>query len=383
MRRTAHFEQRPDVARAEKQADLSLAFADADLRRARSTSENALDGATTWAAADTQPGASPIDAQDVLASGTLLAGTYRVDQLLARGGMGAVYLGRNLRLACPVAIKVLLSRRGAEPRIARLFTDESRAIARVRHANVVQVFATGRHDNLPFVVMEYVPGITVATFIHQARCHGQPTSLDTICEIVGQASRGLTAIHASGLYHGDVKPSNMLITSGFRLAISDFDLVGSSCGATVPDRGLSRPRPPSGTPIYIAPEMLRGMQVRPDERSLCDVYSLGVSAFELLTNRPPFEGPSIRAILEGHLFAPAPRLSTLRPDLPPRIDAIMARVLAKDPRQRFQGCTPFAVELSQLCDAAGGSFSDRAVPPRGPVGAPSLRRAAPRRRETP
>lgn len=327
------------------------ALASEALHRVHSTSDDALRGATTWAPADAERAAETgaSDQVGLPAPGAVLDGSYRIEHLLAQGAMGAVYLATDLQLDRAVAVKVLLPQRADDAHLAQLFIDEARAMARVRHTNVVQVFATGLSEGLPFFVMEYVPGLTVAAIILQSRRQRQPTSLDTVCEILGQAAQGLTAIHESALFHGDVKPANMLITSGFHLAISDFGLVGSAkMGLSVLELAASEPKFAGGTPIYIAPELLCGVNVRPDMRYLSDVYSLGVSVFELLTGHGPFEGQTVRDVLHGHLHLPPPRVTASRPDLPLQVNAIMARALAKEPRQRFQGCIQFAAELSQL-----------------------------------
>ena len=220
-------------------------------------------------------------------------------------------------------------------------------MASVRHENVVQVFATGRHGATTFFVMEYVPGITVAAVIDQARNQGRATSLSTINAVLAQVSHGLSAIHETGLYHGDVKPSNMLVSTDFRVAVTDFGLAGAATtrptsSARLSDRHDPAPRDVSGTPIYLAPELLNASGVSPTERNRCDIYALGISAFELLTGRPPFEGKTVQSILEGHRVGVPPRVSERRPGLPVQLDDVIARVLAKDPTSRFQDPVQFA-----------------------------------------
>ena len=292
-------------------------------------------------------GSRRLQAELPLGRGTIIEGAYYLERLLASGSMGVVYLAWDLLFDRQVAIKVLASRHAADQRIARMFRQEARAMARVHHANVVQIYATGVHGVLPYFAMEYVPGQTVAELISEACRRGRLTSLDTVSDILRQAAKGLTAMSECGLFHGDVKPSNMLINSASHVAISDFGLVGSAkalgAGAVSSRRGFV-----GGTPVYVAPELVCTTAVPPEKRHLCDVYSLGVSVFEMLTGDGPFDGATIRDILRGHLFTPPPRLTDRRPDLPPEIDAVMARALAKDPRDRFQRCTQLSAEVDRV-----------------------------------
>jgi len=284
-----------------------------------------------------------------LGPGSVLARTYHLERVLAEGGMGVVYLAWDLLLQREVAVKVLLPKHAADLRLASLFRQEAIAMASVRHANVVQVFTAGQHGALPFFVMEYVPGQTVAGLIHESYRRGEVVGLDTVSDILDQASQGLTAMDACGLFHGDVKPANMLINSALHVTIADFGLVGSVKAPAV--GGGPTTSPPSfvgGTPLYVAPELVCGSRVRPEQRHLCDVYSLGASLFEMLTGDGPFVGETVRDILRGHLFTTPPRVTDRRPDLPRELDGIVARALAKNPRRRFQRCAQLAAEVDRV-----------------------------------
>jgi len=298
----------------------------------------------------TFPGRSAAEpSEPLLAPGTILAERYDLERLLALGGMGAVYLARDLRLWRDVAVKVLLSDHAADPRVATLFRGEARAMAHVHHPNVVQLFATGQHGDLPFFVMEYVAGRNVSALIRDCYRQGQVVGLGTVSAILRQAAQGLGAMRRCGMFHGDVKPANMLIDPAFRVAISDFGLAGSTRARPVEvGPALSEPRFLGGTPRYVAPELISRTEVPPEKRHLCDVYSLGVSAFEMLTGEGPFGGDTIQDVLKGHLRQAPPRVTDLRPDLPPAIDAVIARALAKDPARRYAGCTELAVEVDRV-----------------------------------
>jgi serine/threonine-protein kinase len=271
------------------------------------------------------------------------ARSYHLERLLGRGAMGAVYLARDLTLERLVAVKILLPAHTTDAGIVASFHREAVAMASVCHINVVQIYTSGQYEGLLFFVMEYVPGRSVAALIHEAFGSGETLPMDTLLGIIEQASLGLAAMHKRGIFHGDVKPANMLIDENGHVAITDFGLVGSSRGEEVE----AAPRCVSGgTPLYIAPELIRS-KVPPGERHLCDVYSLGVSTYEMFTGRGPFEGNTIQRILKGHLFSPPPRLTRLRPDLPAALDPVIRRALAKQPRRRYPSCEELAFAVNR------------------------------------
>jgi eukaryotic-like serine/threonine-protein kinase len=288
-------------------------------------------------------------AEPPVAAGTTFARKYYLERLLGRGAMGAVYLARDLFLEREVAVKILLPANAADAGIVDAFHREAVGMASVRHINVVQIYTSGQHDGLLFFVMEYVPGRTVAALIQEVFGRGENLALDTVLGIIDQASLGLAAMHARGIFHGDVKPANMLIDESNHVAITDLGLVGSSEKITDDvERDVANPRHISGgTPLYIAPELIAAKTVPPEERHLCDVYSLGVSVFEMFTGQGPFEGRTLETILKGHLFAPPPKLTKLRPDLSPALNPVIRRVLAKKPRQRYPNCEEFAFAVNR------------------------------------
>jgi serine/threonine protein kinase len=263
--------------------------------------------------------------------------------------MGAVYLARDLSLEREVAVKILLPAHAADAGIVDSFHREAVAMASVRHINVVQIYTSGQSDGLLFFVMEYVPGRSVAALIRELFGCGESLPLDTLLGIVDQVSLGLAAMHQRGIFHGDVKPANMLIDESDHVAIADFGLVGSSKAVTDDVEGVAvNPRHISGgTPLYIAPELIAGNAVPPEERHLCDVYLLGVSVFEMFTGKGPFEGGTVEKVLRGHLFAPPPKLTKLRPDLPSALNPVIRRALAKRPQQRYPSCEELSFAVNR------------------------------------
>jgi serine/threonine-protein kinase len=257
-----------------------------------------------------------------------------------------VYLARDLELDRDVAIKVLARRRAEDSMGRRAFGEEARAMASVFHPNVVQVFSCGVERGLPYFAMEYLPNGTVAAYLEKTLKRGEQLNLDVVLGIARQVGNALQAVHDLGIVHRDVKPANMLIGDDFRVALADFGLV-ASLDTTSPTTGTL-----AGTPMYLAPELIRDNEVPEHHLHLCDIYSLGVSIYEMLCGTGPFDGESIREILGCHLnAAPAP-VTDRRPDIPATFDAILARAMHKDPERRFSSCRELLLALRGAREAA-------------------------------
>ncbi|MCA9654518.1 MAG: protein kinase [Myxococcales bacterium] len=235
--------------------------------------------------------------------------------------MGTVLLAVDEQLQRRVAIKFLDVERGEREELTALLREEARAMARVRHPNVVQIHAFGEHDGVPYFVMEYVPGAPLST--------DDPTwsSLDAAISVLEQIARGLEGIHRAGAVHNDLKPGNVIIGPGQRVVVADFGLATSIHGSHSPRL--------AGTPAYLSPEVARGDPVEPALVSRRDLYALGVMAFELLVGQRPFRAKGLEGLLQQHAFEPPPRATELRPELPASFDAFFERALAKDPAERF------------------------------------------------
>ena len=260
------------------------------------------------------------------APSTLIAGTYRVMGTLGVGGMGVVLLARDEQLDRQVAIKMVQGDMALHPDFRERFLREARAMANVRHENVVSVYAFGDHEGAPYFVMEYIPGDTVDYWVRSRQGRGLP--LDQALGILEQACRGLEAIHSSGAIHGDIKPSNLLIGPAFRVAIADLGL--SLPLSEVREEGRV---PVAGTPAYMAPERSFG-KVDPELAPRADIYSLGVLAFELLTGQLPFQADNALKLMHMHRTEEPVRPSELRAGLPPALDDVVFAAMTKDPAQR-------------------------------------------------
>ncbi len=259
--------------------------------------------------------------------GKLLNDRYRLDAQLGRGGMGVVYRAHDTLLDRDVAVKVLSATAlGAEGR-ARLLR-EAQAAAQLNHPNIVGVHDAGEEDSVPFIVMELVEGES----LHSRR----PTALDEILSLARQMCAALEHAHAHGIIHRDLKPENVLITLDGVAKLMDFGLARSSASRISAEGTLV------GTVFYLAPEQALGRAI--DGRA--DLYALGVMLYELTTGRLPFTGDDPLAVISQHIHAPVMPPRTYRADLPPALETIILKLLAKTPDDRFASAREIGAALA-------------------------------------
>jgi serine/threonine protein kinase len=263
-------------------------------------------------------------------------GRFRIVRRLGRGGMGTVYLAHDTQLRRDVALKIPRIAPDESPEVARRFTREARALARLAHPNICSVHSVGEVGGIPFLTMPYIEGRTLSDLVTQP-----PLPERHVAEVVRTLARALAEAHARGIIHRDLKPSNVLIGPRGDLIIIDFGL------ARLTDPGTSRLTQSGaipGTPAYMAPEQVKG-----DFEAIgpgCDIYSLGVILYELLTGQLPFEGPA-PVVLGQVMFAEPPPPSAYRPDLDPRLEAICRRAMAKKIPDRYASMAEFAGTLDE------------------------------------
>jgi eukaryotic-like serine/threonine-protein kinase len=282
-------------------------------------------------------------------AGTLIGGVYRVVGPLGSGAMGVVLLAEDESLDRRVAIKFVHSTLHRDDFIER-FTAEARALARVSHPNVLQIYAFGEHEGAPYFATEFVEGQTLEQWLARS---GGCTDVDAVLEILDGVCDGVAAIHAANTVHRDLKPGNILLDTRLRPHIADL-------GLAMLCRDVETTRPEVvGTPAYMAPEIAFATDFAPAPPALADVYSLGCMTYELLTGRPPFEaerhgGSPIGLILQ-HRIGTVTAPSVVRPSLSPELDAVILRALTKDPAQRTQNVEAFRRELVEARAATSSS----------------------------
>ena len=266
---------------------------------------------------------------------------YRMRAVLGRGGMSVVYQAENLRLSNTIALKVLAPELAADDVFRARFLEESRIAASLNHPNVIPIYDTGSIDGMLYIAMRYVSGTDLRQMIKKRGRILPATALF----LVSQAARALDAAHRKGLVHRDVKPGNLLIERGSDEAdpdhvyLADFGITKHAMSRS----GLTSTGQFLGTIDYVAPEQIRGLSVL----GQADQYSLGCVLYECLTGRVPFEKDLDAAIIWAHVEETPTRPTVLRPELPPEIDEVFGRVLAKRPDERYGSCREF-VEAARI-----------------------------------
>jgi len=245
---------------------------------------------------------------------------YLIEDRIARGGMAAVYRGLDYRLERPVAVKIMHQHLAADEHFTQRFIQEARQAARLAHPNIVNVFDQGQDGDITFIVMEYLPGITLRELL---RDFGQLTPHQTL-DVVKAILQGLDAAHSAGIVHRDLKPENVLMADDGRIKIADFGLARAASHNTQTGQALL------GTVAYLSPELVTGSPA--DIRS--DLYALGIMMFEMLTGRQPFTGDQAVTIAYQHANASVPLPSTLNPNVPAQLDALVEWCTKRSPDER-------------------------------------------------
>jgi eukaryotic-like serine/threonine-protein kinase len=253
--------------------------------------------------------------------GQLLDGRYLVESQIARGGMATVYHARDVRLERIVALKIAHPELARDQEFVARFISEARAVARLSSPNVVAVFDQGSTGDLHYIAMEYVPGPTLRELLNSRGRLSPRESLDIIERVLA----GLAAAHEAGIIHRDVKPENVLLGTGTSVKVADFGLARAAAGVSHTKTGLL-----IGTAAYLAPEQVASNSS--DQRS--DVYAAGVMLFEMLTGVQPHTGESPLAVAYKHVNSAVPAPSTVNPDLPAALDALVALGTSRDPDLR-------------------------------------------------
>ncbi|GAA1693275.1 Stk1 family PASTA domain-containing Ser/Thr kinase [Microcella alkalica] len=252
--------------------------------------------------------------------GRLIDGRYHVRSRIARGGMATVYLATDQRLERLVAVKIMHGHLADDSQFTARFIQEARSAARLAHPNVVNVFDQGQDAESAYLVMEYLPGITLRELLQE---YGALTPQQTL-DIVEAIVSGLSAAHKAGIVHRDLKPENVLLADDGRIKIGDFGLARAASAATAAGAALL------GTIAYLSPELVtRGIA---DTRS--DIYAVGIMMFEMLTGEQPFKGEQPMQIAFQHANDTVPAPSTANPSVPAELDELVLWATARDPEHR-------------------------------------------------
>ncbi len=262
-------------------------------------------------------------------------GSYKITEKLGHGGMATVYKAYHARLDRHVAIKVLHPVYKDDHTFLKRFTREAQVVARLEHGNIVPVYDFAEHDGHPYLVMRYVEGETLKERLNQGMLSRQE-----IIRVAQGIADGLDYAHAKGVLHRDIKPSNILLTKGGGVYIADFGLARmTQAGESTMSQDMIM-----GTPQYISPEQAKGVQEL-DGRT--DVYSFGVIVYEMVTGRVPFQSDTSYSIIHSQIFDPPPPPTTLNAAISPQMEAVLLRVLSKEPDARYKTAGAFVTACKQ------------------------------------
>ncbi len=274
-----------------------------------------------------------------------MIGSVSVGEEIGRGGMGAVFLGRQDSLDRQVAVKLLLPGMIGDPLAAQRFLDEARAIARVKSPHIVQIYDFGEIDhNVFYIIMGYLPGETIDEIIKKEKT----LPLEKAFAVVSQVAAGLQVAHSAGLIHRDIKPSNLIFSSSSHVTITDFGLVQPQ-----QEKEQSQGAVVMGSPHYMSPEQAAGKSM--DPRS--DIYSLGVVFYHMLVGKVPFDGDNPIKIMLQQINDPFPGLDEMSILFPPSLVKVIQRMTEKNPADRYRDCN----ELIAGLKACSSSFNNHSV----------------------
>lgn len=271
-----------------------------------------------------------------------LGDRYRLIRILGEGGMARVHEAEDLRLGRRVAVKILLAQYTADPDFLRRFDQEARLAASLSHPNVVGIYDVGQDGQAHYIVMELVDGQTLKDAIGR----GAPLPVAEAIRIAIEACAALSVAHARGLVHRDIKPQNILLTSDGQVKVADFGIARRTSSTAVTQTGTVL-----GSVHYFSPEQARGQEATP--RS--DLYALGVTLFEMLTGRLPFDAENPIAVAMQHLQNSPPLPRHVNRSVPPALEAIVLKLMAKNPDERFSDATSVIAALRAVHGQAAGS----------------------------
>lgn len=265
--------------------------------------------------------------------GRTLSGRYKIESLLGQGGMSAVYKASDPNLKRVVAVKLIHSHLSSDPAFVLRFESEASAVASLRHQNIVQVYDFNNDNGVYYMVLEFIPGETLQDRMKRLVADDRQLALNDVLKFTANISDAVGYAHQRGMVHRDIKPANIMLDVQGQAILMDFGIVKILGGESHTTTGAV-----VGTARYMSPEIIRGEVA--DHRA--DIYSLGVSLYEMLSGRPPFMSDSAMTLMMMHLNDPVPNVRDFRSDVHPQIVSILEKCLAKSREDRY----PSAVELS-------------------------------------
>lgn len=277
--------------------------------------------------------AGKLGGMEPLAESEVVAGRYRLGAVVGRGGMAEVRTAEDLRLGRSVAVKLLRTELAEQDGVRERFEEEARSAAKLSHPNAVAVYDTGEHEGVPYIVMERLPGTTVADLIARG-----PLETHTARRIGIEVLAALGAAHAAGLVHRDIKPANVLLSPDGTAKVADFGIAKSAEAQTHTTAGMLM-----GTATYLPPERLAGHPATPES----DLYSVGVLLYEAVTGKLPFHGDTPLVVASAIQRGRPRPVQELRPDVDQRLAAVIQRAMSSNPYDRFRSASAMAAALGE------------------------------------
>jgi eukaryotic-like serine/threonine-protein kinase len=281
--------------------------------------------------------------------GALINNRYAVESVVGKGASGIVYKATRLRMGSAVAIKVVHSYLGADPKSLEKFTREVSALENLRHPNIVNLWESGvTDDGQPYLVMDYLEGTALSSLLAQNKGLAPSRVLDITTQVCG----ALKEAHSQGFVHRDIKPENIVLDKTSSLdfvKICDFGIAYTAFENRL--NTMSRPTTVAGSPAYMSPEQCRGLPL--DHRT--DIYSVGLVVFEMITGKKPFNAATSKEYMVKTVNEKLPTMAEVRPDLniPEMVEHIVSKALMKNPKDRFDNIVDFANNLTAACEASG------------------------------
>ncbi len=298
--------------------------------------------------------------------GEILGGRYRLEDRIGGGGMAWVWKAEDTLLHRPVAVKLLREEFAADEAFLGRFRQEAESAASLVHPNIVHVYDVGTERGLQYIVMELVEGETLKERIQRQG----PLPIGRSLQVATSVARALQAAHRKGIVHRDIKPQNILLTTEGRVKVADFGIARAASGTTIVHTNTV-----IGSAHYFAPEQARGGFT--DEKS--DLYSLGAVLYEMLAGQPPFEGATPVAVALKHLQEQPVSLRKRRPEVPKSVEAIVMRLLEKDPAKRYTGADALLADLHRALEEIGEPMTAEDPPAPADAQSRTARRQPPRR----
>ena len=268
--------------------------------------------------------------------GKSIAGRYEIEELMGQGGMSAVYKANDPNLKRVVAVKLIHDHLSSDPGFVGRFEEEAAAIAQLRHPNIVQVFDFDVEEGTYYMVMEFIPGETLQEQLKRLNEVDRSMEIEDVVEYLIHICEASDYAHDRGLIHRDIKPANIMLSVQKQAILMDFGIAKIIGGQQHTATGAV-----VGTAQYMSPEQIKGEQL--DRRS--DIYSLGVTLFEMVSGHPPYEADSAMTLMMMHINDPVPDVKQLNPDVPPQLIAVINKSLAKNKEERYQTAGEMATAL--------------------------------------